>query len=148
VYAQIGDKNRWHKEVWVMAAEKAFAVFKGGSYRKIDGGLPHQAMMAITGEKAEAYFSKKVSFDDLAGWSAEKQAIVVGTLDDDAAKKSTDPLYTQNILVSGHAYWVERVDRRSRTVTIANPWGFKELHVTLTEDQFHRVLDSVFRTSF
>ena len=147
-FAQPVDRDARGTELWVMAAEKAFAQFKGGTYHKIDGGVPSQAMAAILGMDSQGYRSSQVNFDQLAGWKDQGYPIVVGTLDDKAVPhgKDADPLWTKHILVSGHAYWVEKVDKRSRTVTIANPWGFDEKHVTLTEDQFHTDLDSVFVT--
>ncbi len=136
VLAGYGDYAKGNPELWAMIMEKAYAqTHRNGSYNGIgNGGSPGTAMTAISGKGSGFHLAALSSVDKLAQWDAEGQAISVGTKPDILTKN--DPLYTSGKLVPGHAYWVESIDKEKKTVTIGNPWGWYNEHVTLTEDEF------------
>ena len=52
------SRNGDEAELWVPMLEKAMARLKGGSYRNIHGGLPDEALFALTGASIEAFVLK------------------------------------------------------------------------------------------
>lgn len=139
VFAQPGDKKGDQLELWPMLYEKAYAQWKGGgSYKKIEGGVAADAMSEITGESGDWTRTKGVvwdmSFDTVADYADKGYPLVASSLSDSDGKKKQ--LYKDGTLVTGHAYWIEKVDRDAKTVTVRNPWGWNEKPITLPWDQF------------
>ncbi|MGN6578026.1 MAG: hypothetical protein ACTHKG_20325, partial [Nocardioides sp.] len=59
-------------------------------------------------------------------------AVLVSTAHDDRT-----PLYEDDTIVQGHAYYVQDVDPDKGTVTIVNPWGLDSYPpITMTYDEF------------
>lgn len=134
--AGYGDTENGKPELWAMIMEKAYAqTHRNGSYNGIgNGGTPGAALSAFSGKDSDSHLAMFTSIDKLAKWDGEGQAISVGTKPEILTKN--DPLYQSGKLVPGHAYWVEKVDKDKKTVTVANPWGWGYEHVTLTEEEF------------
>ncbi|MDE2290529.1 MAG: hypothetical protein KGL53_00495, partial [Elusimicrobia bacterium] len=139
VYAQADEHS------WVAVVEKAYAALHGGSYAVIgDGGDAGDAMTELTGRASADEDADKVTARRLADLDRRGYAVVAMTRHDDDAQVKKDPLFTGKSLIPGHEYWVESVDPRKGTVTLGNPWGWDERHVTLTERQFQTDMLFVF----
>jgi hypothetical protein len=112
------------ENMWGMVYEKAYAKFQG-SYAAIGkGGYPSEAMAEITGKASTTQSSGSTSLAKLAEWEKKGYAVAAGS--------KTKP---SNLgVVGGHAYYILGVDTVNKTVTLGNPWGFK--NVTLTEAEF------------
>jgi len=114
------------ENMWGMVYEKAYAKFQG-SYDAIGkGGWPGVAMTQITGKESTTHLAGKTSLATLAEWEKKGYAISAGSY-----KTPTD-----TSIVGGHAYYILGVDTEKGTVTLGNPWGFK--NVTLTEAEFQK----------
>ncbi|MDO8805114.1 MAG: C2 family cysteine protease [Elusimicrobiota bacterium] len=112
------------ENMWGMVYEKAYAKFQG-SYTAIgEGGWPSAAMAEITGKASTTQSSKSTSLEKIAEWEKKGYAIAAGSY----------KTPTNLGVVGGHAYYILGVDTVKGTVTMGNPWGFK--NVTLTEAEF------------
>lgn len=122
-------------ELWVMLIEKAFARWKG-SYSAADGAIfDSDGLELITGNDATESSVSSGSEDDLLkaiqGSLAAGYALTVNTAtshwqnwwENDEDRKRMD---TYKIL-KGHAYSIEEVDRKTKTVNLRNPWGRQHL---------------------
>lgn len=120
------------ENMWGMVYEKAYAKFQG-SYDAIGkGGWPSEAMTQITGKPSTTQLAKSTSLATLAEWEKKGYAISAGSY-----KTPTD-----TSVVGGHAYYILGVDTEKGTVTLGNPWGFK--NVTLTEAEFQKNYEGVY----
>lgn len=120
------------ENMWGMVYEKAYAKFKG-SYDAIgNGGWPSTAMGEITGQPSSTHSTKAASLEKLTEWGKKGYALT--------AASKTKP--SDLSVVGGHAYYVLDVDTAKKTVTLGNPWGFK--NVTLTEEEFKKNYDEVY----
>jgi len=121
-------------EAWPLLLEKAFAKLYG-SYSKIEGGHPVDAMRAITGYEAKSFYSERNKFDDnlfkelqkfqicdclmAAGSKGKDETLAQGR--DAGTKKST--------IVPGHAYSILDIKtpmlttNNVRLLKLRNPWG-------------------------
>jgi hypothetical protein len=106
--------------------EKAYAKFQG-SYKDIaEGGWPDVAMTEITGKASSTQSARSTSLEKLSEWEKKGYAVAAGSYEKPADKS----------VVGGHAYYILAVDTEKKTVTLGNPWGFK--NVTLTEEEFQK----------
>ncbi|MBI4350360.1 MAG: hypothetical protein HY550_02870 [Elusimicrobia bacterium] len=120
------------ENMWGMVYEKAYAKFKG-SYDAIgNGGWPSAAMAEITGKPSSTHSTGSTSLQKLTDWEKKGYALTV------ASKSKPSDLS----VVGDHAYYVLNVDTEKKTVTLGNPWGFK--NVTLTEDEFKNNYSQVY----
>lgn len=140
IYARYGDVTPTETEIWPMVIEKAYAQWKGG-YDNIDGGYIHNAMEALTGMDSKDYNPSFTNIQDLANQHNNGSIITLGSLPDlkiipDAA--DSNPLYMNDTLVTGHAYFLTNVDSTAGTVSIRNPWGWDHPEIVLPFDQFQQ----------
>ncbi len=125
------------QELWPALIEKAYAQWKGG-YENIQNKSPAEALFALTGKKTETQDADDVSLSEVNDMLNAGKAVVISTPDDGKGKTP----YTSKGLVTDHAYVVESVDLKNKTVTLRNPWGEGYPPVTLTEAEFNQ-LESV-----
>ena len=96
-YAQRVDRG----EIWVQVIEKAFAARAGG-YGALDGGVPGDAMAALTGQASDTTFSKGSSAADmgeeLRSGVADQRAMVAASRADLSLKRGG--------IVPGHAHTI------------------------------------------
>ncbi|HVC09935.1 MAG TPA: C2 family cysteine protease [Elusimicrobiota bacterium] len=147
VYAARGQGG-----IWAMAAEKAYAVYKG-SYAAINGilddGFASSVLEAITGKDSAVYPAALLPEWALRRWLKAGAVVVVSTKIDLSpwlgswAKALPGPLYKNGTLVPTHDYWVESVDKKKGTVTLGNPWGWGD-SATITMEEFRSELSLVY----
>ena len=115
-YAQRTDP----KELWVGIIEKAFAAWKGG-YGALDGGVPSDALTALTGRPTQTAFSQGTTPEALgasmSAASAAKQPMV--------AASRGDLSLAQGGIVPGHGHTVMRVHEEGgqTMVTLRDPFA-------------------------
>ena len=123
-YASARDE----KELWPALLEKAFAA-KAGSYGKLEGGVPGEAMSWLTGKpsnmidfKARGVKADQV-FDALSLAMKEQRPATASTYGDSSSAK-----YTNSGLYADHAYsvWGTEVSGGKKYVQLRNPWGDSE----------------------
>lgn len=111
--------------MWVAMVEKAYAVFKGGSYGAMYSGWSHDAFASILGRPAARLslnqLGEKASFDILREATESKTPVTISTWTD----KEHVAMYTNSGLLAAHAYTFLGVSERNgqRYVTLRNPWG-------------------------
>ena len=138
-----GDGAAGQHELWPLLAEKGFAeISTNGSYNDINFGIGGQGLTAITGNRAALHLGMFTTIDDLARWSDEHRAIVAGT-----QLTANDDLFKNNILIPKHVYWVRKVDKANKKVTMGNPWGYDNRTAELTEAEFQRGFLEVYEVS-
>ncbi len=137
VYAKTHEDGG-KKELWPALIEKAYAQWNGG-YQNIQNRNPADALFALTGKKTETQAAKDVSLSEVNDMLKGGKAVVISTLDDGKGKTP----YTNKGLVTDHAYVVESVDLKNKTVTLRNPWGEGNAPVVLTEAEFNQSLEAV-----
>jgi hypothetical protein len=112
-------------ELWVLLLEKAWAKLHG-SYERIEGGLPHRALMDFTGDtgkfldvaKEKDLWQKLLSFDEHGFLMC---ACSPGH--DNLTKSNKKPSAG---IVPGHAYTLKAVKEHNGgacLVNLRNPWG-------------------------
>ncbi len=126
----VGHPSLLHENaMWVPVVEKAYAVFRGGSYDLVGrAGWSHEAMASLLGRNG---FRKSIhTLGQDATWALLKEALATHspvTLSTwtDAEHAS---MFTNSGLVPGHAYaFIDASERDGqRYVTLKNPWGHKE----------------------
>jgi hypothetical protein len=122
-YYYAGAKNP--KELWPALLEKAFAA-RAGSYDKIQGGMPGDAMEAITGKKSSYLGFRNTPREADKVWAAigaamrAKKPTCAATLGDSSRKK-----FDGTNIYSDHTYAVFGVSESKgvRYVHLRNPWG-------------------------
>lgn len=120
------------ENMWGMVYEKAYAKFQG-SYKDIaEGGWPDVAMTEITGKASSTQSASSTSLEKLSEWEKKGYAVAAGSYKTPSDKS----------VVGGHAYYILAVDTANKTVTLGNPWGFK--NVTLTEEEFQKNYQDVY----
>ncbi|MDB4940631.1 MAG: peptidase calpain [Labilithrix sp.] len=134
-YAQPVSGDKKGAELWVMTYERAMAKSAGG-YTAIDGGDPGAGMAMITGQPSQYMRTGDTKFGKFAEYYDHGYAMAAGTPDE---KHATHELFKNDTLVSGHAYWVDSVDRKAQTVTVRNPWGYDLKPITLPWATFQKV---------
>ncbi|MBI5242103.1 MAG: hypothetical protein HY922_00300 [Elusimicrobia bacterium] len=128
-FAKYGDSSGSNPELWTMVAEKAYAKYRG-SYNSIStGGLGGPELELLTGTNTQYHAAILTSFDKLAEWDDKGYAITAGTLPDFLLDDSKG-------VVGQHMYYVKNIDKKDRTITMGNPWGYKD--AVLSEEQFKR----------
>ncbi len=128
--------------VWVMIAEKAFAMsFGNGSYNAVVAGDPNEALERITG-KNRIYSGPAclTSVADLSDWGSKGYAVVVRSLP--PALAIAWPIFRSAKLRPRHAYWVRSVNKDRGTVTLGDPEG-EGWSVTVTEREFQQAFSFV-----
>lgn len=125
-YAHCSDPN----EFWVALVEKAMAKLHG-SYEAIEGGMPIEAMVDLTGGLAERYELKRTDMHTklyrfLRRSFAAQAFITCSRKGDWRQAHKAD----HNGLVQGHAYTITglyRIDTKQygkvHLVRVRNPWG-------------------------
>jgi len=115
--------------MWPLLIEKAFAKMRGG-YKKLDGGLPLDAMMTMTGYRGERFnlgrddkIFKKIKAMQDAGC-----ILACGSKgNDNTLKEGRDKV--KGSVVGGHAYSILGVyepmlsTEKVRLIKLRNPWG-------------------------
>lgn len=138
-----------HKEngLWPAIVEKGYAQANGG-YDKIGhGGYPSDAMSAITGQPSTIASSDKVSFEQFDKMVKDGYAVVPATRPAPKNRDDWPPKFKDDTLVFSHAYWVESVDSKAKTVTVRNPWGWQsagESGVTLSYEDFQKHFPDIY----
>lgn len=110
-----------------------------GNHQNIQNRSPADALFALTGRKSETQAAKDVRLSEVNDMLKAGKAVVISTLDDGKGKTP----YTSKGLVTDHAYIVESVDLKNKTVTLRNPWGEGKAPVVLTEAEFNQTLEAV-----
>lgn len=145
VFAKPGDSVDDDPELWVMIVEKAYAQYKGGYDALDSGGPPEEFLEALTGQDADIDGDSKYEkwrgkdMDGMADAFEDGKPIVAGTHGDPKGQ-----LLKDGKLVTGHAYWVSGVDRKNKTVTVQNPWGYDDKGgITMTWEEFEQNFSQV-----
>jgi len=125
-------------ELWALLAEKGYAKVHG-AYSRIEGGMPEEALMDLTGDPTTTYhFSRPdvaAMVDDGSLWDKLMYADSVGyvltasTLGKDTETKDKDGKDIGSGLVPGHAYSliaVQELSNGAKLLLMRNPWGTKE----------------------
>ena len=125
------------QELWLSLLEKACAK-KAGSYLKICGGSPGEALADLTGFPVWNFAQDSFAtlFDHICSWVADAYAVTLGTPGRDhttftnTKKIPKQSRYYQSLgLTAGHSYCVLRVavvtldGRRCRLLQLRDPWG-------------------------
>jgi hypothetical protein len=120
------------QELWLSIIEKAYAVFRGGSYDAIESQSPAVVMMHLTGGRKSVYGTQHgddVLLRQLEDALTAGRFIVAGNfpIQDDPATPGKEG--NMKGLVVPHAYSVLSVSERDgeRYVTVRNPWGHHEV---------------------
>ncbi|MGN6577292.1 MAG: C2 family cysteine protease, partial [Nocardioides sp.] len=119
------DAGEGTYELWPHLVEKAAAQYYG-DYADLEGDWPSKALELLSGRDVHTYDDDWFGLDDVDAPSASEMdelldgggAVLVSTAHDDRT-----PLYEDDTIVQGHAYYVQDVDPDKGTVTIVNPWG-------------------------
>lgn len=149
VFAKPGDGTGDNREMWPMIVEKAYAQWKGG-YNNIEGGFGTDIMGPLTGKESstqggrnwEEWFGFDPGFDSIADKWDNGDALTTGTRGSGDKK----PLFANGTLVGNHEYYVTNVDRKNKTITVRNPWGWNNAEVTLTYDEYKKYFTSLSST--
>jgi Calpain family cysteine protease len=134
-YARHGSSGGT-KELWVMLIEKAFAKWKGG-YGDASGSMfDREGLELLTGNDVTESSVSHGSEDDLV--KAINDALAAGdALTVNTATSRWGDFWENDGDVSRmdrykikkeHAYSIEAVDTKAKTVNLRNPWGFQ--HIT------------------
>ncbi len=148
-FTRVGDiiEDRFGRqvEVWPIILEKAYATMLG-SYNKIIGGWPHNAMESLTGQKSEALWPSQADFGQLQQMKEDGYAMACYTRTDfklgsiDFPDRTGHPRFAKNKqggeLVAGHAYFIVDVDASAKKITLRNPWGWHTGESILTQQEF------------
>lgn len=112
-------------ELWVLLLEKAWAKLHG-TYERIEGGIPHRALMDLTGDtgrtlnisKEPSLWERLLEFDRLG------YLMCASTPGEDHLTKSTGKKPSAGI-VPGHAYTLKGAKQYGEVtlVNLRNPWG-------------------------
>jgi hypothetical protein len=131
LYAHYGDTG----ELWVMLIEKAFARHMG-SYGDAVGALwDREGLELLTGHGAHEDGVGSGSEDDVLAAISQKlsegKAVTVNTSTSRWQRWTTSEAEQHEIdalhIVRDHAYSIEAVDTRAKTLNLRNPWGFNHL---------------------
>jgi len=153
-YARSGDSDQDGMELWPSLYEKAYAVWKGGYDKMGEGGVPGDALEALTG-KSTSYTSASASTpggakDDplwarLKAAADKKAPTTAGTYGED--KKA---MYEGKRLYPWHAYTVVGVKEKDgkRFVVLRNPWGSSEPGADGKDDGIFDLELSEFKTFY
>ncbi|MCO4761730.1 MAG: hypothetical protein KC502_09515 [Myxococcales bacterium] len=131
-YAKPGDKGSDGPELWVMLIEKAFAKYTG-NYEETRGKKTKDgdvfAMMTgkTSGYKKLATLSDDALLRMLTAAVTEGNPISFGahstrSLDEEGQKAAKEAGVVLN-----HAYAMQGVDAKKRTISLYNPWGVRHL---------------------
>ncbi len=133
-----GDTAGGKPEMWVPLIEKAYAQMNGG-YAAVDGGQADEALASITGRRPTVFSPNLVDIHDLADMKAKGNAIVVDTHHYDTVTGAVVAIVNDSPVVSGHSYYVTKVDEAAGTVSVRNPWGWDRKEITMTKNQFDQI---------
>lgn len=123
-YASARDE----KELWPALLEKAFAQ-RAGSYAAIEGGVPGDALSALTGKPSTLFDFQEKGMKADKVWEAlslavkEKRPATASTYGE-----SSNAKYTNSGLYADHAYsvWGTETSGGKKYVQLRNPWGESE----------------------
>ena len=146
-------KARDPQELWLSIVEKAYAVYRGGSYERIESQSPAVVMQHLTGGKKSVYGVKPGDdriYGQLERALAEGRFIVAGNfvITDDPNTPKTE--HNDPAFVVPHAYTVLEVLERDgeRFVVLRNPWGKKEYGTDGKDDGTFELPLQVFTEQF
>lgn len=122
--------SRCHgNELWVMLVEKAYAK-AAGSYAATKLGLPHEAMLDLTGAPYELFTLADCNeslWDILLRYDQLDYLMSACTTGVDLMSEATHAMRVSDSgLVSGHAYTllvVKQLSNGAKLVQLRNPWG-------------------------
>jgi hypothetical protein len=140
-YAQRQDR----KELWVVVVQKAFAAWKGG-YGALDGGVPSDALTALTGKPSGTSFTR----------GADPSALQKTLLDHHGAGKpmvaasGTDFGLRETGIVPGHGHSILDVSEQGGEtwVTVRDPFAAYEPGGNGARDGVFRLPLAEFRKRF
>lgn len=140
-YAQRQDPQ----ELWVGIVEKAFAVWKGG-YGQLDGGIPGDALTALTGQRSHTSFTEDTGAEELGGTLRE----AAGAGQPMVAASRADLSLERGGIVPGHAHTVLAVDEEGGQtwLTLRDPFARYEPGGNGPRDGVFRVTLDEFRQRF
>lgn len=148
-YTQARDKS----ELWLSIIEKAYAVYRGGSYDAIESQSPAVVLTHLTGGKKSVYGTQHGDdriYGQLERALGEGRFVVAGTnpITDNPAtpeREKNDPAF-----VAPHAYSVLAVHERDgeKFVVLRNPWGRHEYGSDGKNDGTFEVPLAVFTEQF
>ena len=131
-YAKPGDRGEQGPELWVMLIEKAFAKHTG-SFEGIRGSKTKDGdvFAMMSGEASSSFSPAGVGEDKmlerLAKAVAEGKAVSFGAKNKDSLDEKGQAEAKEAGVVLNHAYALEGVDQKGKTVSLRNPWGVKHL---------------------
>ena len=124
-------------ELWVMLLEKAYAKLHG-NYWALTGGLPHEALIDLTGKPTEHCDLKEVAKDsaffDKMLIANQRGYLLCGETEGDIILNNNGKSETG--ILPGYVYLIREVKKSkegNRLLEIRNPWGKGECK---REDQF------------
>ena len=130
-------------EIWVGIIEEAFASWKG-SYGALDGGIPSDALTALTGRSTETEFMNDAAPQELG----EMMQSVSTSGEPMVAASRADLSLQQGGIVPGHAHTILDVSEQGGTtlITLRDPFamyepdgnGAKDGVFTLTLEEFQQ----------
>ena len=140
-YAQRQDPN----EMWVGIIEKAFASWKG-SYGSLDGGIPSDALTALTGRTTETEFMKGADAQNLGDTMKAKSESGAPMV---AASKA-ELLLKEGGIVPGHAHTILDVSEQDGTtwVTLRDPFAMYEPEGNGAKDGIFKLTIEEFQQRF
>ena len=118
-------------ELWAMILEKAYAKLHG-SYWALNGGLPYEALIDLTGKPTDHYDLKDPTivklvdsgeFFKIVKRAADASFIVCGETPGDGTEQSVD---SETGLIPGQAYSIVQVKQSKEgdmLLELRNPWG-------------------------
>ena len=142
IYARPGMGN----DMWVPIMEKAYALYRGGSYSNIDGGWANEPYDALGLSCSTKDVDDGDALQTIKNALAAGQAVSVDTL--------WGHFHSGDTIVANHVYSVYSVDLVNNTITVRNPWGTDtdgtftqgadDGFVTYTFDSFRKCTDDFY----
>ena len=132
-YAKIGDVDESGKgELWPMLIEKAFAKYSG-SYEEIRGNKTKDGdVFAMMTGKTSGYRSLASTPSEellrlLTASVAASKPVTFGAIGHSAPDELQKEADKAGVVLN-HAYSLEAVDAKAKTISLRNPWGVRHLN--------------------
>lgn len=148
VFARPTDIVDGVHELWVAIAEKAFALYEGGTYGKT-GTSGARAMETISGCRSREYISRMLAPDDFAKIGRQFSRRYGMTADAlQMGEAAGNPFYDSKKLHGSHVYSIIALDMQRNgldgTITVRNPWGFQKFpDVVLSLAEFRSCFNKI-----
>lgn len=128
-FAQVGDVDGGHKELWGLLVEKAYAETRG-KYADITGArspADHNAMEMVTGKRSGSLTPASLAPAELGkqlrtALVANAKGVTAWTISDDHDNARRAEKHEPTIVLN-HGYALTDVSEDGTTVTLMNPWG-------------------------